>query len=61
MSTMQGGRICTNANGDMTSYFKTYQGLMQRDPLSPIIFNLVADTLSTLMSRAPERGTLEGW
>jgi hypothetical protein len=60
MSTIQGGRVCINVNGDMTPYCRAYQGLMQRDPLSSILFNLTGDTLSTLMSRAAEKGLIKG-
>jgi hypothetical protein len=60
ISTVQGGRVCINVNGDRTPYFRTYQGLRQGGLLSLVLFNLVADTLSTLMSRAAERGYIRG-
>jgi hypothetical protein len=60
MSIVQGDMVCINVNGDRSTYFRTYQGLRQGDPLSPVLFNLVADTLSTLMSRAAERGYIRG-
>jgi hypothetical protein len=38
-----GGRVGINLNGEPGNYFRTFKGLRQRDPLSPLHFNLVAD------------------
>jgi hypothetical protein len=59
MSTVQGGMVCINVNGDIISFFRTYQGLRQGDLMSPVLFNL-ADILPTLMSRGAERGYIRG-
>jgi hypothetical protein len=60
MATIQGGEVYINVNGNRTPFFRTFQGLRQGDPLSPVLFNLVADTLSTLMTRASSKGMLKG-
>jgi hypothetical protein len=60
MCTIQGGRVCFNINGERTQFFRTFQGLRQGDPLSPLLFNLVADTLAKLMSRAAAQGKVKG-
>jgi hypothetical protein len=60
MSTFRGGRVCVNVNGERSQYFKTYQGLRQGDPLSPLLFNLVAKVLDTLMRKAVGQGKLKG-
>jgi hypothetical protein len=52
MATIQGGKVCINVNGERTSFFNTYQGLRQGDPLSPFLFNLVVEVLATLMRKA---------
>jgi hypothetical protein len=36
------------------------KGLRQRDPLSPILFNIIADMLSILIARAKEDGQVGG-
>jgi hypothetical protein len=52
--------VCININEDRTQFFRTFQGLRQGDLLSPILFNLAASTLSTLMTRAVGKGMLKG-
>jgi hypothetical protein len=47
-------------NDDIGHYFQTHKGLRQGDPLSPILFNLVADMLVILIARAKEDGQVEG-
>jgi hypothetical protein len=60
MCTIQGGRVCININGEMTQFFKTFYELRQGDPLSPLLFNLVADTLAKLMVRAAAQRKIRG-
>jgi hypothetical protein len=60
MSTMQGGKVCNNVNGIRTPFFNIYQSLGQGDPLSPMMFNLVAEVLATLMRKATTQGKVMG-
>jgi hypothetical protein len=60
MSAIQGGRVCINVSGERTDYFRTFHGLRQRNPMSPILFNLVADVLASMINKASRQGKLKG-
>jgi hypothetical protein len=47
-------------NNDISHYFQTRKGLRQGDPLSPILFNIIADMLYILIGRAKEDGQVDG-
>jgi hypothetical protein len=47
-------------NDELGHFFQTRKGLRQGDPLSPILFNLVADMLVVLIERAKSQGFIEG-
>lgn len=46
------GSVAIKANDDTDPYFQTKKGLRQGDPLSPMLFNIVADMLAILIERA---------
>jgi hypothetical protein len=50
------GSIGTKVNDDIGHYFRSRKG----DPLSPILFNIIADMLAILIVRAKEDGQVEG-
>jgi Reverse transcriptase (RNA-dependent DNA polymerase) len=54
------GQTCLNINDVLIPYFKCKKGLKQGDPISPFLFNLVADSLSKFLSQAKELGYLKG-
>ena len=56
----QGGNVNIKVNDQLGSYFQTKKGLKQGDPMSPILFNIVADMLVILIARAKEAGQIEG-
>lgn len=47
-------------NDDLGPSFQTHKGLRQGNPLSPILFHLVADMLVVLIHRAKEDGQFRG-
>jgi hypothetical protein len=57
---VQGGSVGVKVNDDIGHYFQTRKGLRQGDPLSPILFNIVADMLAILIARAKEDGQVGG-
>jgi retron-type reverse transcriptase len=56
----QGGNVNIKINDQLGSYSQTRKGLRQGDPMSPILFNIMADMLSILIARANEAGQVEG-
>lgn len=54
------GRVCVNINGERSDFFRTYRGLRQGDPLSPLLFNLVSDALAAIFDNAKRAGILSG-
>jgi hypothetical protein len=61
MKTVKGDKVCVNVNGERSPYFKTFRGLRQGDPLSPLLFNLVADALGVLLDKASKKGHIKGF
>jgi hypothetical protein len=55
-----GGSVYVKVNDDLGPYFQTKKGLRQGDPLSPILFNLVADMLAVLMERSKNLDYFDG-
>jgi hypothetical protein len=47
-SLVKGGSIAIRLNDRNNHYFRPGKGLRQRDPLSPLLFNLVADVFTRL-------------
>ena len=48
-------------NSNAKDWVKAYKSLRQEDPLSPFLFTIVADVLSTLVVKAEKRGVFEGF
>jgi hypothetical protein len=57
---MSRGSVAIRVNDDTGRYFQTRKGLRQGDPLSPMLFNIVADMLAILIERAKSDGQIEG-
>ena len=54
------GSVNIKVNDDVGHFFQTKKGVRQGDPLSPILFNLVADMLATLIFRAKPNRQING-
>ena len=57
---MRGDSVNIKVNDDVGHFFQTRKGVRHGDPLSPILFNLVADMLATLIVRAKTNGHVKG-
>lgn len=57
---LQSARISILVNGSPTKEFVPSRGLRQGDPLSPLLFNLVGEVLSGMLSKAAEKGICKG-
>jgi hypothetical protein len=53
--------VCGQVNYDLGHFFQTKKGLRQGDPLSLVLFNLVAYMLAVLIERSKGMGSLMGW
>jgi hypothetical protein len=53
-------KVCVNINGERSDFFRTYRGLRQGDPLSPLLFNLVSDALAAMLDSAKRDSILTG-
>jgi hypothetical protein len=54
------GSVCVLANGEESPTFKIGKGLRQGDPLSPLLFNIVADAVTKLLAKASSAGLVKG-
>ncbi|WVZ64229.1 hypothetical protein U9M48_013787 [Paspalum notatum var. saurae] len=55
-----GGSVGIKVNDDIGHYFQSKKGLRQGDPMSPILFNIVAEMLSILIKRAKDDSQIIG-
>ena len=54
------GSVGIKVNDEIGPYFQTKRGLHQGDPMSPILFNIVADMLALIIKRAKDDGQIRG-
>jgi hypothetical protein len=53
---VQGGSVGVRFNDDIGHHFQTKKGLRQGNPLSPMLFNIVADMLLSLLHEQRRTG-----
>ena len=54
------GSVGVKVNDDIGKIFQTKKELRQGNPLSPLLFNLVADMLAVMIARAKQDGQISG-
>uniref|UniRef100_A0A8I6XIG6 Reverse transcriptase domain-containing protein n=1 Tax=Hordeum vulgare subsp. vulgare TaxID=112509 RepID=A0A8I6XIG6_HORVV len=57
---IKNGSVGIKVNDDVGHFFQTLKGLRQGDPMSPILFNIVADMLALLIKRAKDKDMIGG-
>ena len=55
---VKGGSVGVNLNGEERKFFKLGKGLRQGDPISPLLFNLIGDVLTRMLSKAMENNLI---
>jgi hypothetical protein len=60
MQAVQGGRVAVDLNGERGPFFRSFKGVKQGDPLSPLLFNFLADALSAMLTVASRAGDITG-
>jgi hypothetical protein len=60
MQLLSRGQTSVNVNGEVGPYFRNARGIRQGDPLSPILFDFLVDSLAAIIDRAKEAGHLTG-
>jgi hypothetical protein len=60
MQLVTGGQTAISINGEVDPYFRNKRGVRQGDPISPLLFNFVADALAVILDRAKEAGHIQG-
>ena len=59
-SIVSGGNVGVKVSDDIGDFFQTRKGLRHGDPLSPVLFNVVADMLAVLVLRARCSNQIQG-
>ncbi|WVZ61434.1 hypothetical protein U9M48_011304 [Paspalum notatum var. saurae] len=59
-SLVEGGSLGVVLNGEDNNFFKARKGLRQGDPISPLLFNLVVDSLTRMLLKAARSSLVKG-
>jgi hypothetical protein len=60
MSLVTNGSIAIRLNDRNNAFFKIGKELRQGDPLSPLLFNLVADVITMMLAKVVRSGYIKG-
>lgn len=60
MRIVRGGRVAVKLNDKICTYFPTYKGIRQGDPLSPLLFDIIVDGHALFVKKAIANGQTEG-
>jgi hypothetical protein len=52
LQLISGGKTTISINGETGPYFRNKRGVRQGDPISPLLFDFVADELDAILTRA---------
>jgi hypothetical protein len=57
---VRGGQTAISINGEVGPFFRNKRGVRQGDPLSPLLFNFMAEAMSIILTKACEAGHIAG-
>jgi hypothetical protein len=60
MQLVSGGQTTISINEEVCPFFRNKRGVRQGDPISPLLFDFMADALSALLDAAARAGHLRG-
>jgi hypothetical protein len=60
MQLFTGGQTAISINGEIGPYFRNKRGVCQGDPISPLLFDSLADTLAIILDHASAAGHIKG-
>ena len=60
MGCVESTNLAVLINGTPSKFFQVLRGIIQRCPLSPLLFILIIESLSLLISSALDRGDISG-
>jgi hypothetical protein len=57
---LENGNVAFKLNNSVSLYFLSFKGVRQGDPLSPLLFNIVADVLTRMVYMAQQNQLVTG-